>query len=126
MLVDIIKNSTLLELKEIDVMDIYNEKENYIKLRDEAKEFLAKNNLDITKFDLDTRKYLSYGTWSKESGEYELIPLAFLELYPKDTDVICPLFKNSKVEKIGNVDNDTRGGYIAFQLYRENEYKERK
>lgn len=119
MLVDIIKNSVLLKLREINVSDIYEKRENYIKLRDEAKDYLDKNNLDITKFDLETRKALSYGTWSKESGDNELIPLAFLELYPEDTDVICPLFKDAKVKKISKVDNDTRGGFIAYQLYRE-------
>lgn len=120
MLKDIKKSGVFLKLREIDVMDIYNEKENYIKLRDEAKEYLDKNNLDITKFDLETRQYLSYCTWNIKSGEYELIPLAFLELYPKDTDVICPLIKDVIVKKIGVVDNDTRGGCIAYQLYREN------
>ena len=40
MLKDIKECGVFLKLREIDVMDIYNKKENYTKLRDEAKEYL--------------------------------------------------------------------------------------
>ena len=111
------ENNTIKELKDLDCQEIYSSTIKYLKLLKKADSIIKEHNVDLLHLTTDERRALGFRTWSKESGEYALIPLYFSKLLPKETLVICPLFKNSIPKPISKADDDIRAGCIAYQLY---------
>lgn len=115
----LLNNDAVIALKNLDVQEIYNKTTNYVKLLKEVKTFIKESNINLLNLPLEERQALGFRTWSKESGEYELIPLYISKLLPKGTLVYCPLFENSTPKPIETANNDTRAGCIAYQLYKQ-------
>lgn len=112
-------NSAITALKNLDVQEIYYKTTNYVKLLKEAQAFIKKSKIDLLNLPLEERQALGFRTWSKESGEYELIPLYISKLLPKGTLVYCPLFENSTPKPVETASDDIRAGCIAYQLYKQ-------
>ena len=107
---------TITELKLIEVQEIYHNTERYQKLLKEAKADINKFDIDLLSLSDNDRKELGFKTWDKDLGEYELIPLYYSKLLPRETLVFCPLFMDESSKPIGSADDDTRAGCIAYQI----------
>ena len=111
------ENEIIKSLRDLDYQEIYDKTSNYLLLLKEAKKLIKESKIDLVHLTADERQALRFRTWSKESGEYTLIPLYISKLLLKETLVICPLFKDSQPEPIGKVDDDIIAGCIAYQFY---------
>lgn len=109
---------SITELKSVEVQEIYHNTKHYQKLLRKAKTDINKFHIDLLSLSSNDRKELGFRTWDKDSGEYELIPLYYSKLLPRETLVFCPLFKDESSKPIGSTDDDTRAGCIAYQIYK--------
>lgn len=111
------ENNIIKSLRDLNYQEIYSNTTNYLYLLKEAKKFIKESKIDLVHLPADERQVLGFRSWSKESGDYTLIPLYLSKLLPKETLVVCPLFEDSPPKPIGKADDDIRAGCIAYQLY---------
>lgn len=106
------------EFAKSSIDDLYHSEEK----KEEARllrERYKNHPLKFEDLNLEQRRELGFGTWSKETGECELIPLWVFRLLDPEQVLICPLyFPKKDIDLVKNCDDDVRGGMVAYQFYR--------
>lgn len=112
------------EFAKSSIDDLYHSVEKEEEAR-ELREWYKNHPLKFEDLNLEQRRELGFGTWSKTSleegggGECELIPLWVFRLLDPEQILVCPLSSaKGKIAYAKNCDDDTRVGVVAFQFHR--------
>jgi len=87
-------------------------KKTIFKRREQMSKAFPKD-LDLSKLTRQEMFSLGFGNWD---GEYLLIPIWLFRILPSDTSVICPVGGGYEEGTVSEVDDDIRGGCVAWAL----------